>query len=96
MYSLRIDGSGYSKSCSQTSGFRRTQKIQVTQYLISSVTYLINGSFNNSTIRCAHLIAQYIGRKRQIGYGKSVFWSILFSPVIGILVTLSSRKIEKR
>lgn len=37
-----------------------------------------------------HLVAQYIGRKRRIGYGKSVFWSLLFSPLIGLMITLSS------
>jgi Na+-driven multidrug efflux pump len=42
-----------------------------------------------------HLIAQYLGAKRRIGYGRSVFWSVLFSPLIGLLVTLSSEKIEK-
>lgn len=41
-----------------------------------------------------HLIAQYIGTKRKIGYGKSVFWSILLTPVIGLIITLSSRKIN--
>jgi Na+-driven multidrug efflux pump len=39
-----------------------------------------------------HIIAQYIGTKRKIGYGKSVFWSILFTPVIGLIVTLLSEK----
>jgi hypothetical protein len=39
-----------------------------------------------------HVIAQYIGTKRKIGYGKSVFWSILFSPVIGLVITLLSEK----
>ena len=39
-----------------------------------------------------HIIAQYIGTKRKIGYGKSVFWSILFSPVIGLVITLLSKK----
>ena len=39
-----------------------------------------------------HIIAQYIGTKRKIGYGKSVFWSILFSPVIGLVITLLSEK----
>jgi len=34
-----------------------------------------------------HLIAQYIGRKRKIGYGKSVFWSVLLSPLIGLIIT---------
>lgn len=40
-----------------------------------------------------HLIAQYIGRKRKIGYGKSVLCSILFSPVIGLIVTLLSKPV---
>jgi uncharacterized protein YqgC (DUF456 family) len=43
----------------------------------------------------AHLIAQEIGTKRKIGYGKSVLWSILFSPIIGLLITLASNPIEK-
>ena len=42
-----------------------------------------------------HLIAQYIGTKRKIGYGKSVFWSILLTPLIGLIITLSSKKIDK-
>ncbi len=43
-----------------------------------------------------HLIAQHIGTKRKIGYGHSVLWSILFSPVIGLIVTLLSRPIETK
>lgn len=43
----------------------------------------------------AHLIAQYIGKKRAIGYGKSILVSVLFSPIIGLIVTSLSRKIEK-
>lgn len=39
-----------------------------------------------------HLTAQYIGTKRKIGYGKSVFWSILLSPIIGFIVTLMSKE----
>jgi Na+-driven multidrug efflux pump len=42
----------------------------------------------------SHLIARYIGRKRKIGYGKSVLISVLFSPVIGLICTLSSKKID--
>ncbi|HAF31163.1 MAG TPA: hypothetical protein DCG75_19160 [Bacteroidales bacterium] len=42
-----------------------------------------------------HLIAQYIVTKRKIGYGKSVFWSISLTPVMGLIITLSSRKIDK-
>ena len=43
----------------------------------------------------AHLIAQYIGTKRKIGYGKSVFWSIVLTPLIGLVITLSSKKLDK-
>ena len=42
-----------------------------------------------------HLIAQYIGVKREIGYGKSVFWSILLSPLVGFFITKMSNPIEK-
>lgn len=42
-----------------------------------------------------HLIAQYIGTKRKIGYGQSILWSIVFSPVIGLIITLLSKPIEK-
>jgi Na+-driven multidrug efflux pump len=41
-----------------------------------------------------HLIAHYIGRKRKIGYGKSVFISVLLSPIIGLICTLLSKKTE--
>lgn len=40
----------------------------------------------------AHLIAERIGKKRHIGYGKSVFWSILLTPIIGYFITLMSPK----
>ena len=43
-----------------------------------------------------HSIAQYIGTKRKIGYGKSVFWSIVLTPIIGLIITLSSKKVEKQ
>jgi uncharacterized membrane protein YhaH (DUF805 family) len=43
----------------------------------------------------AHLIALYIGKKREIGYGKSVFWSIVLSPIIGLIVTLSSKRLTE-
>ena len=45
-------------------------------------------------IAASHLIAEYIGTKRAIGYGQSVFWSLTFSPIIGLIVTLCSKKIE--
>ena len=47
-------------------------------------------------IALTHIIAQYIGTKRKIGYGKSILFSVLFSPIIGLIVTLASKKIEKK
>jgi len=41
-----------------------------------------------------HYIAEYIGKNRTIGYGRSVFWCILLTPVIGIFIVLMSRKIK--
>jgi hypothetical protein len=41
-----------------------------------------------------HLIAKHIGAKREIGYGKSVFWSIMLSPIIGLIITKMSKKID--
>ncbi len=47
-------------------------------------------------ILLTHLIAKYIGEKREIGYGKSVFWSLFCSPIIGFIITISSKEtIEK-
>jgi len=43
-----------------------------------------------------HLIAQYIGAKHEIGYGKSVFWSILFGPIIGFIITRLSKQADKQ
>lgn len=43
-----------------------------------------------------HSIAQYIGAKRKIGYGKSVFWSMVLTPVIGLIITMSSKKLDKQ
>jgi len=42
-----------------------------------------------------HFIAEYIGKNRAIGYGRSVFWCILLTPVIGIFIVLLSRKLEE-
>ena len=41
-----------------------------------------------------HLIAKHIGAKREIGYGKSVFWSMVFTPIIGIIITKMSTPID--
>jgi len=40
-----------------------------------------------------HLIAKHIGEKREIGYGKSVFWSMVFTPIIGLIITKMSKPI---
>ena len=41
-----------------------------------------------------HLIAKHIGEKREIGYGKSVFWSMVFTPIIGLIITKMSKPID--
>jgi len=41
-----------------------------------------------------HLIAKHIGAKREIGYGKSVFWSMVFTPIIGLIITKMSKPID--
>jgi hypothetical protein len=41
-----------------------------------------------------HLIAKHIGEKREIGYGKSVFWSLAFTPLIGLIITKMSKTID--
>ena len=47
-------------------------------------------------IIATHLIGKYIGRNREIGYGKSIFWSILFSPLIGLIITLMSQRVDDK
>jgi len=47
-------------------------------------------------ILLTHLIAKYIGEKREIGYGKSVFWSLFGSPIIGFITTILSKKKPKQ
>jgi len=43
-----------------------------------------------------HLIAKYFGAKREIGYGGSIFWSILLSPIIGFIITILSKQTDKQ
>ena len=43
-----------------------------------------------------HLIAQQIGAKREIGYGNTVFWSILLSPIIGFIIAILSKQTAKQ
>jgi uncharacterized membrane protein len=40
------------------------------------------------------LIASYLGEKRNIGYGKSVLWCMVLTPVLGIIIVLMSDKKE--
>lgn len=40
-------------------------------------------------------VAQAFGAHREIGYRKSVYWCIVLTPIIGLIVTLSSPKIKK-
>ena len=42
-----------------------------------------------------HLIAKNIGEKREIGYGKSILWSMVLTPIIGFFITKMSNPIEK-
>jgi hypothetical protein len=39
------------------------------------------------------LVAWFIGRKRNMGFGFSFLMCILFSPLIGLIITLFSKKI---
>jgi len=41
-----------------------------------------------------HVIALYVGKPRRIGYGRTVFWSILLSPLGGWIIALTSPRIE--
>jgi len=44
-----------------------------------------------------HLVAKYIGAKRKIGYGKTVFWSLMISPIImAIIAKRFSQPIEQQ
>jgi uncharacterized membrane protein len=40
----------------------------------------------------AFLIAHFLGRKRKIGFGWSFFFSIFPNPIVGLIITLLSRK----
>jgi len=40
------------------------------------------------------LVAEYLGRKRRIGYAKSLFWCLLLSPILGIWIVLMSPKVD--
>lgn len=41
-----------------------------------------------------HVVAEYIGKRRKIGYGRIILWSLLLSPVIGLIIALTSPRIK--
>lgn len=43
-----------------------------------------------------HLVAEKIGDKREIGYGKTVLWSLMLTPIIAFFIAISSPKINDR
>ena len=42
-----------------------------------------------------HIIAKNMGERREIGYGKSILWSMVLTPIIGFFITKMSKPIEK-
>lgn len=42
------------------------------------------------------LVAQAFGAHREIGYRKSVYWCIVLTPIIGLVITLLSSRIKKK
>lgn len=43
-----------------------------------------------------HLIAEQIGSYRKIGYGKTILWSLLLTPIIAFFIAISSPKIDNQ
>lgn len=43
-----------------------------------------------------HLVAEKVGNKRKIGYGKTVLWSLMLTPIIAFLIAILSPKINDR
>ncbi|REL24823.1 hypothetical protein DYD21_16825 [Rhodohalobacter sp. SW132] len=41
------------------------------------------------------IIADYLGRKRQIGFHRSLFFSITLTPIFGLLITLFTKQSAK-
>jgi hypothetical protein len=33
-----------------------------------------------------HLVAKHLGEKRKIGYGKTVFWSLMITPIFMFMI----------
>lgn len=43
-----------------------------------------------------HLVAEKIGDKREIGYEKTILWSLMLTPIIAFFIAISSPKINHR
>ena len=43
-----------------------------------------------------HLVAEKVGKNREIGYGKTVLWSLLLTPIIAFFIAISSPKLNKQ
>ena len=41
-------------------------------------------------------IARFIGRKRQIGYGRSIFWCLFLTPILAFPIVLLSKKLNDK
>jgi len=54
-----------------------------------ALLYVALGKFISYFVIC-YAIAQYIGNKRKIGFSKSFFISLFFTPVAGFLFTIFS------
>ncbi len=50
------------------------------------------GAFIIFALVFAFLIAHFLGRKRQIGFGWSFFFCIFLSPIFGFIITMLSKK----
>lgn len=40
------------------------------------------------------VIVGFIGSPRKVGFGGALLWSLLLSPLVGLLITLSSKRLE--
>ncbi len=42
-----------------------------------------------------YLVAEYLGKQRKIGYGQSLFWCLLLTPMLGVWIVLISPRIKE-
>jgi len=43
-----------------------------------------------------YLVAEHLGRKRKMGYGQSLFWCLLLSPILGVWIVLMSPRLSEQ